>query len=87
MLKGIGTPDVPKIVPLPGPNPREKLTLPKPSFRLSDPFVSYELKAAGQLNYVDRTMANVGYQESDIYIRPEKTLIRVTEGNIEEDRT
>lgn len=85
MLKGIGTPDVPKIVPLPGPNPREKLTLPKPSFRLLDPFVSYELKAAGQLNYVDRTMANVGYQESDIYIRPEKTLIRVTEGNVEED--
>lgn len=85
MLKGIGTPDVPKTVPLPGPNPREKLTLPKPSFRLLDPFVSYELKAAGQLNYVDRTMANVGYQESDIYIRPEKTLIRVTEGNIEED--
>lgn len=85
MLKGIGTPDVPKIVPLPGPNPREKLTLPKPSFRLLDPFVSYEVKAAGQLNYVDRTMANVGYQESDIYIRPEKTLIRVTEGNIEED--
>lgn len=85
MLKGIGTPDVPKVVPLPGPNPREKLTLPKPSFRLSDPFVSYENKGAGQLNYVDRTMANVGYQESDIYIRPEKTLIRVTEGNIEED--
>lgn len=85
MLKGIGTPDVPKIVPLPGPNPREKLTLPKPSFRLLDPFISYESKAAGQLNYVDRTMANVGYQESDNYIRPEKTLIRVTEGNIEED--
>lgn len=85
MLKGIGTPDIPKVVPLPGPNPREKLTLPKPSFRLSDPFVSYEVKSAGQLNYVDRTMANVGYQESDIYIRPEKTLIRVTEGNIEED--
>lgn len=85
MLKGIGTPDVPKVVPLPGPNPREKLTLPKPSFCLSDPFITYEQKAAGQLNYVDRTMANVGYQESDIYIRPEKTLIRVTEGNIEED--
>lgn len=85
MLKGIGTPDVPKVVPLPGPNPREKLTLPKPSFRLLDPFITYEQKAAGQLNYVDRTMAHVGYQESDIYIRPEKTLIRVTEGNIEED--
>ena len=85
MLKGIGTPDTPKSVPLPGPNPREKLTLPKPSFRRVDPFISYEQKAAGQLNYVDRTMANVGYQESDIYIRPEKKLIRVNEGTIEEE--
>ena len=33
MLKGIGTPEVPKVVPLPGFNPREKLTLPTPSFR------------------------------------------------------
>lgn len=88
MLKGIGSPDipnVPKFVPLPGPNPREKLTLPKPSFRLVDPFVAFEQKGVGQLNYVDRTMANVGYQESDIYIRPEKVLIRVTDGTIEED--
>ncbi|KAL8723236.1 MAG: hypothetical protein Q9225_000426 [Loekoesia sp. 1 TL-2023] len=85
MLKGIGTPDVPKIVPTPGPNPREKLTLPKPSFYPSDPFSKYEQKGAGLLNYVDRSMAHVGYQESDIYIRPEKMLIRVTEGNIEED--
>ena len=85
MLKGIGNPETPKVVPLPGPNPREKLTLPKPSFRLADPFISYEQKAAGQLNYVDRTMANVGYQESDIYLRPEKKLIRVMEGNIEEE--
>ncbi|KAL9006509.1 MAG: hypothetical protein Q9188_000746 [Gyalolechia gomerana] len=85
MLKGIGTPDVPKVVPAPGPNPREKLTLPKPSFHPSDPFSKYEQKGAGLLNYVDRSMAHVGYQESDIYIRPEKMLIRVTEGNIEED--
>ena len=85
MLKGIGTPDVPKFVPLPGPNPREKLTLPKPSFRLVDPFIAFEQKGVGQLNYVDRTMANVGYQESDIYIRPEKMFIRMTDGNIEED--
>ncbi|KAL9604769.1 MAG: hypothetical protein Q9219_000217 [cf. Caloplaca sp. 3 TL-2023] len=85
MLKGIGTPDIPKIVPVPGPNPREKLTLPKPSFHPSDPFLKYEQKGAGLLNYVDRSMANVGYQESDIYIRPDKMLIRVTEGNIEED--
>ena len=85
MLKGIGTPDVPKVVPLPGPNPREKLTLPKPSFHPVDPFLAYEQKAAGQLNYVDRTMANVGYQESDIYIRTEKNLVRVMEGTIEEE--
>ena len=85
MLKGIGTPDMPKLVPLPGPNPREKLTLPKPSFRLVDPFLSYEQKAAGQLNYVDRTMANVGYQESDVYIRTEKKLVRIMEGTIEEE--
>lgn len=85
MLKGIGTPDVPKIVPLPGPNPREKLILPKPSFRPSDPFASFEQKGVEQQNYVDRSLAHVGYQESDIYIRPEKTLIRVTEGTFEED--
>lgn len=85
MLNGIGTPDVPKVVPLPGPNPRERLTLPKPTFRLVDPFVSYEQKAIGQQNYVDRTMANVGYQESDLFIRPDKRLIRVAEGSVEED--
>jgi len=85
MLKGIGAPDVPKFVPLPGPNPREKLTLPKPSFRPVDPFLIFETKGIEKLNYVDRTMANVGYQESDIYNRPEKMLIRMTDGNIEED--
>ncbi|KAL8666714.1 MAG: hypothetical protein Q9202_001252 [Teloschistes flavicans] len=85
MLKGIGTPEISRVIPIPGPNPREKLTLPKPSFRPSDPFTKYEQKGAGQLNYVDRSMANVGYQESEIYIRPEKMLVRVTEGNVDED--
>lgn len=85
MLNGIGTPDVPKTVPLPGPNPKERLTLPKPSCRLVDPFVAYETKTTGQQNYVDRTMANVGYQESDLFIRSEKRLIRVAEGSVEED--
>lgn len=85
LLSGIGTPNVPKIVPLPGPNPRERLTLPKPSFRKVDTFLAYEQKAVDQQNYVDRTMANVGYQESDIFIRPERRLIRVAEGTVEED--
>jgi NuA3 HAT complex component NTO1 len=85
MLNGIATPDAPKIVPLPGPNPRERLTLPKPSFRLRDPFVAFEQKGVGQQNYVDRTMASVGYQESDIFLRHERRLIRMTEGAAEED--
>ncbi|KAI9817786.1 MAG: nuA3 HAT complex component nto1 [Pycnora praestabilis] len=85
LLRGIGTPTGPRMVPLPGPNPREKLTLPKPSFRRADTFSSYELKATGQQNYVDRTMASVGYQESDIFLRPDRMLIRVAEGSGEED--
>lgn len=85
MLKGIGTPEVPKVIPLPGFNPREKLTLPKPSFRQLDPFLKFEEKNIERANYVDKGMAHVGYQESEMYNRPERSLIRVTEGNIEED--
>ena len=85
MLKGIGTPEVPKIIPLPGFNPREKLTLPKPSFQPLDPFLKFEEKIIERANYVDKGMAHVGYQEGELYLRPERNLIRVTEGNIEED--
>ena len=81
MLKGIGmSPEVPKIIPPPGFNPREKLTLPKPSFRPIDPFARFEDRE----EFVDQAMANVGYQESELWVRP-KMLIRVTEGNIEDD--
>ncbi|KAJ5581219.1 hypothetical protein N7450_007520 [Penicillium hetheringtonii] len=75
----------PKIIPTPGPNPRERLTLPKPSFRLRDPFTFYEQKGIGQQNYVDRTMANVGYQESDLFLRHDRRFIRMTEGAQEDD--
>lgn len=75
----------PKIIPPPGPNPREKLTLPKPSFRLKDPFTFYEKKGVGQQNYVDRTMASVGYQESDLFLRHDRRFIRMTEGAQEDD--
>lgn len=85
MLDGLGTPNLPKSVPLPGPNPQEKLTLPKPSFRLRDPFDFYDRKGIGQQNYVDRTMASVGYQESDIFLRHERQLIRNEEGMQEDD--
>ncbi|KAI9790459.1 MAG: nuA3 HAT complex component nto1 [Peltula sp. TS41687] len=75
----------PKIIPPPGPNPREKLTLPKPSFRRIDPFEYFEQKGTGQTRYVDRSMANVGYQETDFFMRPESTLIRFAEGSGDED--
>lgn len=85
MLRALLTPEQPKAVPLPGPNPREKLTLPTPNFHPRDPFDRYEHKGVGQQNYVDRTMASVGYQESDLFVRHDRRLIRMAEGAIEED--
>ncbi|KAL4967653.1 putative PHD finger domain protein [Aspergillus stella-maris] len=81
---GVFTPQ-PKVVPPPGPNPREKLTLPKPSFRLKDPFTFYDQPGVGQQNYVDRTMAAVGYQESDLFLRHDRRLIRMPEGAQEDE--
>ncbi|KAL2825322.1 hypothetical protein BDW59DRAFT_74175 [Aspergillus cavernicola] len=81
---GVFTPQ-PKVVPPPGPNPREKLTLPKPAFKLKDPFTFYDQPGVGQQNYVDRTMASVGYQESDLFLRHDRRLIRMPEGAPEDD--
>lgn len=85
MLNALLTPEAPKVVPVPGPNPRERLTLPKPSYRELDPFLSYEQKEVAQVNFVDKSMASVGYQESEMYLRPERTFIRQMEGSVEED--
>lgn len=74
-----------KVIPPPGPNPRERLTLPKPSFQLKDPFTFYENRSVGHQNYVDRTMASVGYQESDLFLRHDRHFIRMTEGAQEDD--
>ncbi|EXJ78218.1 NuA3 HAT complex component NTO1 [Capronia epimyces CBS 606.96] len=85
MVNALLTPEAPKLVPVPGPNPRERLTLPKPSYRILDPFVSYEQKDFAQVDFVDKSMANVGYQESEIFLRPARNYIRQTEGSAEED--
>ncbi|KAI9695018.1 MAG: nuA3 HAT complex component nto1 [Bathelium mastoideum] len=85
MLTGLGSPPLPKIIPLPAQNPKERLNLPKPSFRKVDTFSSFEQDSGVQVNYVDKTMANVGFQESEMFLKPEKTLIRIPEGSIEED--
>ncbi|KAA8646976.1 hypothetical protein EYZ11_000139 [Aspergillus tanneri] len=85
ILNALGISPQPKVVPPPGPNPRERLTLPKPSFRILDPFTFYDQPGVGQANYVDRTMASVGYQESDLFLRHDRQLIRMTEGAQEDD--
>lgn len=85
MLQSLLTPEAPKFVPAPGPNPRERLTLPKPSYRILDPFLSYEQKEIAAINFVNQSMANVGYQESELFLRPDRTYIRQTEGSADED--
>ena len=85
MLNGLHTPEKPRVVPPPGPNPRERLTLPRPSYKEHDPFLHYEQKDVAQVNFVDRSMAAVGYQESEVFVRPDQTLIRLMEGAAEED--
>jgi NuA3 HAT complex component NTO1 len=85
MLVGLGSPPRPRIIPLPTMNPREKLNLPKPCVRQVDPFKAHEESEGVKINYVDRTMANIGYQESEVFTRTENSLIRLPEGSIEED--
>lgn len=86
MLSGLGPPPRPRINPLPTMNPREKLNLPKPSVRQVDPFKEHEESEGVKVNYVDKTMANIGYQESEVFVRSsENSLIRLPEGSIEED--
>lgn len=86
MLHGLGSPPAPRINPLPTiGNPKEKLNLPKPACRQVDPFKAFEEGEGAKVNYVDRTMAGLGYQESEVFLRPEKSLIRIPEGSIEED--
>jgi len=85
MLSGLGSPPAPKIVPIPTHNPRERLNLPKPVSRKIDPFELYEADQNVQVNFVDKSLAHVGYQESDIHARPGKTFIRLMENTPEDE--
>ena len=81
MLTGLGSPPAPRIMPLPTHNPKERLNLPKPSYRHLNHYLQYEEdQKENKLNYVDRTMSNVGYQETDRYNLPQQALIRHSEG-------
>jgi NuA3 HAT complex component NTO1 len=82
----IGTPKAPKIIPpVTNINTKERLTLPQPSYRKTDTLARFEDKALGLVRYVDKSMANVGYQESDIYVRPEGALIKTKDIHIDDD--
>lgn len=85
MLTGLGSPPAPRILPMPTHNPKERLNLPKPSYRNVDTFMQYEQDRAVQVNYVDKSMANVGYQEGDRFDMPRHSLIRHVEGPYDDD--
>ncbi|KFY23600.1 hypothetical protein V493_05750, partial [Pseudogymnoascus sp. VKM F-4281 (FW-2241)] len=73
------------IAPLQNQNPKERLTLPQPSYRKVDALAKFEDKAAGQAKYVEKSMANVGYQETDIFIRSEHIMIKHNDAYLDED--
>jgi NuA3 HAT complex component NTO1 len=79
------TPKTPKILPIKHQTPKEKLDLKKPSYRQTNRILLFESKTFGQARYVDKSMMNVGYQESDNFIRPDQRLIKATDANMEED--
>jgi NuA3 HAT complex component NTO1 len=78
-------PNTPTPLPIHGQNNKEKLDLKQPLYRKTDRILIFESKTFGQARYVDKAMMNMGYQESDNYIRPERRLIKATDGNIEDD--
>lgn len=85
MLSGLGSPTPPRIVPLPVQNPKERLNLPNARFHIYNHFLQYEeSQKENKANYVDRTMAGVGYQESDRFGLP-PVLVRLSEGQQIED--
>ena len=79
------TPKAPKVLPIRNQTAKEKLDLRQPSYRKTNRIELFESKTFGQARYVDKAMSNVGYQESDQFIRPEPQLIKASDGNVEEE--
>ncbi|OHF02709.1 PHD-finger domain-containing protein [Colletotrichum orchidophilum] len=78
-------PRLPQVLPIRNQTPKERLDLKAPSYRRSDQVEQFESKSFGQARYVDKSMMNVGYQETDRYMRPEGRLIKAAEPNLEDD--
>ncbi|KAH7188509.1 enhancer of polycomb-like-domain-containing protein [Fusarium flagelliforme] len=81
----MATPKTPKILPIQNQTPKEKLDLKMPSYRKTNRIELFESKTFGQARYVDKAMSNVGYQESDHYMRPDQTLIKSSDLHAEDD--
>lgn len=81
----IATPRTPKVLPIHNQTPKERLDLKQPSYRKTDRILLFESKTFGQARYVEKAMMNVGYQESDNFIRPERKLIKASDSNLDED--
>ena len=82
----LSTPQTPTMPPpIQNTYPKEKLVLPQPSYRVSNTLARFEDKSLGLVRYVDKSMANVGYQETDRFIRPESTYIRASDAYLDED--
>lgn len=79
------TPKTPKVLPIYNQTPKERLDLKLPSYRKTDRILLFESKTFGQAKYVEKSMMNVGYQESDNFIRLDRRLIKASDGNADED--
>lgn len=85
MLSGLGSPTPPRIVPLPIHNPKERLNLPNAKYHVYNHFLQYEeSQKENKANYVDRSLAGAGYQESEQFTLP-PVLVRLSEGQQIED--
>ncbi|ROT40387.1 hypothetical protein SODALDRAFT_376179 [Sodiomyces alkalinus F11] len=79
------TPKVPQVLPIRNQTAKEKLDLKAPSYRRSDRVAQFERKSFGQARYVDKSMMNVGYQESDHFLQPAHRLIKADDSNFEDE--
>jgi len=77
--------NVPKVLPISNQTAKERLDLKQPSFKKTNRVSLFESKTLGLARYVDKSMMNVGYQESDNFIRPDRKLIKAIDANIDED--
>lgn len=79
------TPRTPRVLPIQNQTPKERLDLKLPSYRRTNRIELFESKTFGQARYVDKAMSNVGYQESDQFLRPDRELLKTLDGIMDDD--